>query len=83
MAGLKYPLDTILLASATDKLAMLLWAKTKDGAKGRNKPEPILAKLLNAETRKNSDIETFDTPEDFEAAMKKFNEKRKEEINGK
>lgn len=31
MNKMAYPLETMLLASAVDKLSLLLWAKTKDG----------------------------------------------------
>ena len=34
--GMRYSTDTLLLASACDRLSFLVWAKTKDGQKGRN-----------------------------------------------
>ena len=45
MNKMAYPLETMLLASAVDKLSLLLWAKTKDGAKNRNRPKMILEML--------------------------------------
>lgn len=42
MNKMAYPLETMLLASAVDKLSLLLWAKTKDGAKNRNRPKMII-----------------------------------------
>lgn len=78
IAGLKHPLNTILLASAVDKLQLLLWSKTKDGAKNKNRPPSVLAKLLNQqEEEKESDIEAYDSAEEFEAAMKEFDEKHR------
>lgn len=66
MSGVKYPLDTMLLASVVDRLSVLAWMKTKDGANGMNPPKSILSHLLSEENISNSDIEAFDTPEDFE-----------------
>ena len=60
MNKMAYPLETMLLASAVDKL---LWAKTKDGAKNRNRPKMIL-EMLQADP--SQDIATFSTPELFE-----------------
>lgn len=70
ISGQKYPLETILLASAVDKLAFILWSKTKDAEHGRNKPDSILEKLL--EKPKERDYLVFDSPEAFEEAMKKI-----------
>lgn len=63
MNKMAYPLETMLLASAVDKLSLLLWAKTKDGAKNRNRPKMIL-EMLQADPAQ--DIATFSTPELFE-----------------
>ncbi len=64
MNGVKYPLDTVLLASVVDRLSVLVWMKTKDGANGVNQPKSILFQLLQEEETR--DIEVFNTPEDFE-----------------
>ena len=70
MRGMDYTLQEILLASVADKLALLLWLRTKDGAKGINKPQSLLAEMLGeTESRQH---EVFETPEAFE--------KRKTEI---
>lgn len=66
MCNIKYPLETMLLASMQDRLSLLLWINTKDGQNGINRPESVLAKLLNKENRQNSEIMTFSTPEEFE-----------------
>ncbi len=71
--GKKYQLETILLADAVDRLSLLLWAKTKDAEKGRNKPKSIAMQLLNIQ--KEREYEVYDTPEAFEAAMAKINSK--------
>lgn len=73
MSGTKYPLNTMLLASVVDRLSVLAWMKTKDGANGVNPPKPILFQMLEKE--ETSDIEAFNTPEEFE--------KRRNEMLGK
>ena len=73
MSGAKLPLDTMLLASIVDRLTVLAWMKTKDGADGINPPKSILYTLMQEE--ENSDIESFATPEEFE--------RRRNEILGK
>lgn len=65
MSGSEYSLDTLLLASATDKLAFLAWAKTQDAQDGRNRPKSILQSLLGIE-QKNA-VQSFDSIEDFDA----------------
>jgi len=37
----QWDLDAQLSALAVDHLRLLLWAKTKDAASGRNRPKPI------------------------------------------
>lgn len=73
LSGTKHPLDTMLLASIVDRLSVLAWMKTKDGANGVNQPKSILFQLMGKE--EESDIEAFDTPEEFE--------KRRKEVLGK
>lgn len=63
MNKMAYPFETMLLASAVDKLSLLLWVKTKDGAKNRNRPKMILEML---QTDPAQDITAFSTPELFE-----------------
>lgn len=70
MSGLKYPLETLLMASAVDRLSVLVWQKTKDAKDGINLPESILSRLLGLEESRETEV--FDTPEDFE--------RRREEI---
>ena len=67
MSGNKYPFETILLAAVVDKLALLVWSKTKEAEHGLNRPKSIAEKLINDE----KNIKTFNTAEEFE---KKRNE---------
>lgn len=66
MSGELYPFETMLLAGILDKLSLLLWSKTDDAQRGRNKPESILSKLLGTATQENREYMTFDSIEDFE-----------------
>lgn len=73
MSGSKYTLDTLLLASALDKLALLVWSKTKDSEHGLNRPRSVVETLLGK--NENRDIKAFNTAEEFE--------KKRKEIIGK
>lgn len=57
-----------LLCFAVDLLQYNLWIKTKDGAKGRNRPESILKKM--SEKVQKEDLDKFATEEDFDAWYK-------------
>lgn len=70
ISGLKYPFETLLIASAVDRLSILVWSKSKDAEKGRNKPKSIVEAIVG---RKNErDYEVFDSPEELEKALAKF-----------
>lgn len=63
MVGITVPLDTFLLAMAIDNLSMLCWLNSEDGAKGKNKPEPITEKLRIKEfknTGRFADADSFE-----------------------
>ena len=72
ISGLQISPETALMAAAVDRLSLLFWAKTKDAEKGNNRPEPILAKLTGEITTKDSDLQSFDTAEEFEAARQRI-----------
>ncbi len=64
IAGVKATPEILLLASIADVLSLILWSKTKDGQKNRNRPKSIFAKLTSRE--EESKVETFISGEDFE-----------------
>lgn len=68
MTGTKLPSEIMLLAAAVDQLSMLVWMRSKDGAKNRNRPKSILSAVLDEE---KDEVETFDSPEAFLAARAK------------
>ena len=72
--GMRYSTDTLLLASACDRLSFLVWAKTKDGQKGRNRPKSIFEKMI--ENIEEKAIE-FNSEEEFEKYRKTIIERRK------
>ena len=71
LSGARIDKTTALLAAAVDRLSMLVWAKTKDAEKNRNRPKSMLALLLKQDGPKD-DMEKFDTAEEFEAARKRI-----------
>ena len=62
-------LNQVLMAIMIDNLQTLVWQNTKDGHKGRNRPESLLGKLLHKEKKSDNtkgNLEAFDTPEAYE-----------------
>ena len=58
--------ETLLLAGILDRLSFLVWAKTEDGQKGRNRPTMILDSLMSNKKNNDSDVIVFDSGEDYE-----------------
>lgn len=65
------PVETLILAGLSDKVSLLLWAKTEDGQKGRNRPAMILD-ALNPISEKPKDALVFNSGEDFERVRKEL-----------
>ena len=64
--------DTALMAAAVDRLSLLVWSKTKDAAKNRNRPQSILQTLTGSrQEEKKKDYMVFRSAEDFEKARLK------------
>ena len=78
--GMDVDVDSLLLAYAVDRLSWLVWAKTKDGQKGRNKPKSIVDILLHRSdeevTKVDSDV--FDSLEAFKAERERILQRIKE-----
>ena len=70
MTGQTVHRDTLLLAAAVDRLSLLVWAKTRDAERGTNRPKSILGMLTQQKETRNSEYESFETAEEFEAARK-------------
>lgn len=56
--------DTLLLAGILDRLGLLVWFKTKDGQKGKNKPKMVSDVFAKSDTDKG--VLSFVSGEDFE-----------------
>lgn len=63
LAESKISNETWLLASAVDRLSILVWQNTEGGRTGQNKPTLFTDLMLGT---KEKDIVAFDTPEEFE-----------------
>ena len=73
MSGNKYSLETLLDIMTFDNINWIKWSKTKSAQDGGQPPERIYDMLLGRkEEAKDSDVVTFDTPEEFEAARRKI-----------
>ena len=68
LAGLPVSNEMLMLAQMVDRLSVLIWQNTKDGEKGRNKPESLVDMLLSKNTENVRKTDCFDTPEAFWAA---------------
>ena len=66
--GQRWPINTQLIALATDRLGELVWTKTKDAQRGRNRPKSILRMLLEDPRKNEPESLAFDSPEEFERA---------------
>ena len=66
LAGSVSTVDTLLLGAAVDALHLLVWAKTKDGQKGRSRPEPVVNRLLGVPGRRQAT--GFSCAAEYEAA---------------
>lgn len=68
LADMEVSPDTLLLATIADRLGILVWQKTKDAEKGRNRPKSIIESLKP----KKSEVSVFKTGEDFVKAREKL-----------
>lgn len=72
MSDTRLNTEQILLAMMADSLQFLAWSKTKDAKKGKYKNKSIL-KTLQGEYQKNKDdLQSFESPEEFERYMSQF-----------
>ncbi len=67
ISGQTIPFDTLLMAGIADRLSILVWAQTKDGQRGKNRP-PMMVDALTKKEPKETDVVAFSSGEDFEEA---------------
>lgn len=74
MSDTRYPLETIISVLTFDAVNWLRWAQSKSAQDGGDPPERIYDKLFGHgdNDSKDSDVVTFDSPEEFEAARRKI-----------
>lgn len=68
LRGERFSFSERMLGYIFDRVNWLRWAQTKDGARGRNIPEPIFNLLEKSRetAKKRDEIKTFSTAEEFE-----------------
>lgn len=59
-----------------DRVSWLQWSRTEGAASGKNKPEPLAPRLMGINDDEDSDLITFDSPEDYELQRKQILEGR-------
>lgn len=69
LAGTKTDVKTLLLASISDRLGLLLWRETKDGHKGSNQPKSIVEEL---EKEHKTEVVGYQSGADFLAERKRL-----------
>lgn len=62
-----FSLEKMLLIGIYDRLTLLVYANSKDAAKGKNKP-----KLLIDSLKKRDTVMSFDSKEEFEKKLKEI-----------
>ena len=64
MSEQKVSVDTTLLAGIMDRVGLLVWMQTRDGQKGKNKPNSVLDSLLSEP--KEVDNVVYQSGEEFD-----------------
>lgn len=62
----RVPISIQLQAMMVDCLSLLVWQNSADGQKGKNRPKLITPTLIGKGEKENGNIQTFNTPEDFQ-----------------
>lgn len=65
ISGTKCDSQTLLLAAIVDRLSMLVWLNSDDGAEGVNRPKSVLDAIMGKENTEGQ-YKTFASVEDFE-----------------
>lgn len=68
--GLPVRMETLLLATVADRLGLLLWAKTADGQKNRNRPPQLVSLLMKKE--EDQALRGYRSGEAFEKAKQQL-----------
>lgn len=68
----KLTTDQTILALIADNTRALTWLNSTDGAKGINRPKSLVEALLGEMKPRESEIETFETGQDFDDAWRRL-----------
>lgn len=68
LSGLPVSQTTLLLASVLDGVNLLVWSKTDDAQKNRNRPRSVVKALIGEKQK----LETFSSGEEFEKERAKI-----------
>lgn len=63
ISGTKIPTDVALQAGIIDRLSLMLWMQTEDGAKGRNRPKSLLDELTRE--KQENQVTAFSSGDEF------------------
>lgn len=65
-------IDTLLSAVIADQTALLVWQKTKNGRKNRNRPKSFYKMLTGGYGKTEKEEKSFRTAEDYERERKRL-----------
>lgn len=74
LTGTRYTQTEFLLAAIADRLSYLVWFKTEDGAKNRNRPKSFVEEMTGEKKEKNNKPMAFNNGDDLKAALARFEE---------
>ena len=73
VSGMQATRAEVILATIADGINTLVWMKTKDGRKGRNRPKRIIDAILGKVREQDAPV-GFATADEFEEARRKIME---------
>ena len=65
--------DMLMYATMIDRLSLIAWLNSRDGAKGKNRPKSMLEMIIGSNKERNEMV--FASGKDFEEYRKQFEEK--------
>ena len=71
ICGNRISTQMALLAGSYDMLRTLVWFKTKDGHRNRNRPQSVLQQLISGK-KPDNEMELYESGEEFEKARAKL-----------
>ncbi len=65
LSNMNADVDTLLSALIADRLQVLIWQRTEDGAKGRNYPKSLYERMINPQIEESNNM-AFTSGSDFD-----------------